>query len=104
MRVPKFIKKAIQAVHIDEESEKQKQEKDKRLDENADKIRIKEGLTPSKKTKKVTPEVERLKERIKDLERQIEKASNAQAKKSQDIFIALTTGQKTLDQVIAEIT
>ena len=104
MKVPRFIKQAIRAVHIDEMTQKQKEDKDKELDSNADVIRKKEGLTPSKKTQKISPEVQRLKQRIKDLEREIEKASNAQAKKSQDIFTALTTGQRTLDQVISEMT
>ena len=104
MKVPKFIKQAIEAVHIDEQTNNDKEKHDKQMDKNADVIRKKAGLNPSKKQTKTSPEAERLKKRIQELEHKLGDITKTQAKSSDDIFNKVMTGDLSVEEVLEQIT
>ncbi len=70
MKVPKFIKKAI-AKHIDTLTQDELDELEKKNEDNSNEVRKKMGLTPSKDDVKENPEIRKLKEKIRSLEKQI---------------------------------
>lgn len=104
MKVPKFIKQAIKAVHIDEQTNNDKEKHEQELQRNADEVRKKEGLEPSKKQTKTSPEAERLKKRIQELEHKLGDITKTQAKSRDDIFNKVMTGDLSVEEVLGQIT
>ena len=79
MKTFNWVKKAI-AKHIDELTQDERDELEKKSNDNANEVRKKMGLEPSKDDVIENPEIRKLKEKIRSLEKQI---SDVSAYKSQ---------------------